>query len=135
MAAPTVAPKGEKVPVDQYSRCLLIGELVLMAAEWGALLSWLMLASVGAGNVYGAWVVATAVLIGPAAVTNPVRLRLPPPSWLRFALVTSRLCQVFVLVWHAHWLLAIATCWLLLCGAVWREKMNRMIAEQEGAHV
>lgn len=135
MVDTAVSPERAALPVDPYSWRLLIGDLVFVAAEWGALCVWLLLASDGAGNVYGAWIVVGAVLATILARTRPDRLRTPPPVWLRFLLRLSKAGQLLVLVWFAHWWLALALGWTMVCGAVWRDKVNTLLAAQEVAHV
>lgn len=135
MVDTAVSPERAALPVDLYSWRRLMADLVLVVAEWSALLAWLLLASDGAGNVYGAWTLVGVVLVTIAASAKPDRLHVPPPVWLRFVLHLSKAGQLFVLVWFAYWWLALALGWIMMGGAVWRDKVNRLLAAQEAAHV
>lgn len=123
------------LPVDPCTWRRLIADLVFVVAEWSALLAWLLLASDGAGNVYGAWTLVGVVLVTIAASAKLDRLHMPAPVWLRFVLHLSKAGQLFVLVWFAYWWLALALGWIMMGGAVWRDKVNRLLAAQEVAHV
>ena len=135
MTTTTTSSNSTALPIDPYRWRAGLAAVVIMCVEWAALIAWLAFDIEGARNVYGAWVYVAAVLMTLSVAASPHRLRRPPPVPLLWALRIAKLGEVVLLVWFAHWMFAVPLAWGALCSLVWRDKLDKMIAAQEAAHV